>query len=222
MKITRLDPQTRDSTADSWTLSRACRRLVIGRAAPADIRLESPAISPQHAELCSGAAFTIRDLASINGIALRGRILRSVLRTRRLLRRRHSRATSSLRRAARRARLLTVTGILGAVASPSSSSGLPRRQPPPEARPRTCPHPAPVSIRPSENERQYAQASLLFDKRRPHRRQRQRPQRRRLLMSHRPQPQPPRRNSSSMDCRKATAAASNKLCLVAAGRFRKP
>ena len=70
MKITRLDPQTRDSTADSWTLSRACRRLVIGRAAPADIRLESPAISPQHAELSwQGGFVTIRDLASINGIA---------------------------------------------------------------------------------------------------------------------------------------------------------
>lgn len=81
MKITRLDPRTREPTADTWTLSRASRRLVIGRTAPADIRLDSPDVSPRHAELSwQAGSLTIRDLASINGITLREtRVLRAAL-----------------------------------------------------------------------------------------------------------------------------------------------
>ena len=51
MKITRLDPRSQQPTADTWTLSRASRLLVIGRNPPADIRLDSPDVSPRHAEL---------------------------------------------------------------------------------------------------------------------------------------------------------------------------
>ena len=81
MKITRLDPQTQKPTADSWSLSRSCRQLTIGRTAPADILLDSPDISPRHAELSwQGGSLAIRDLASINGILLRNsRILRATL-----------------------------------------------------------------------------------------------------------------------------------------------
>ncbi len=81
MKITRLDPQTKQPTADSWTLSRSCRRLVVGRAAPANILLDSPGISPLHAELSwQGGSLSIRDLASINGVYLHdSRILRAAL-----------------------------------------------------------------------------------------------------------------------------------------------
>lgn len=81
MKITRLDPQTREPSADAWTLSRSCRLLLIGRDPPADILLDSPNVSPRHAELSwQAGSLTIRDLASINGVTLRGsRILRAVL-----------------------------------------------------------------------------------------------------------------------------------------------
>lgn len=173
MKITRLDPQTRDSTADSWTLSRACRRLVIGRAAPADIRLESPAISPQHAELSwQGGFVTIRDLASINGIALRGsRILRGVLQDQDVFSAGGIPFRADIEpsdRAARRTRLLTVTGIaLGAVALAILVLGffLDAKTTAPEAPPQD-----PVPILPPVSDPafqkmsdQYAQASLLFD-----------------------------------------------------------
>lgn len=41
MKITRLDPSTRQPTADSWTLSRDRRQLVLGRADTSDVLLSS-------------------------------------------------------------------------------------------------------------------------------------------------------------------------------------
>ncbi len=81
MKITRLDPQTQKPTADTWSLSHDCRQLTIGRTPPADILLDSPDISPHHAELSwQGGSLTIRDLASINGVMLHdSRILRATL-----------------------------------------------------------------------------------------------------------------------------------------------
>ena len=84
MKITRLDPQNRQPTADSWTLSRACRQLTIGRAAPAEILLDSPDVSPRHAALVwQSGTLVVRDLASINGIVLRNaRVLRATLQDR--------------------------------------------------------------------------------------------------------------------------------------------
>lgn len=81
MKIIRLDPQTREPTADIWTLSRTCRFLLIGRDSPADILLDSPDVSPRHAELSwQAGSLSILDLASINGVTLRdSRILRATL-----------------------------------------------------------------------------------------------------------------------------------------------
>ena len=84
MKITRLDPKTQEPTADIWSLSRDCRRLVIGRSAPAEIQFDSPDLSPRHAELSWQSGWTtLHDLASINGIFLRdARILRATLQDR--------------------------------------------------------------------------------------------------------------------------------------------
>lgn len=81
MKITRLDSKTQKPTADTWSLSRDCRQLTIGRIAPADILLDSPDISPRHAELSwLSGTLTIRDLASINGVLFRNsRILHATL-----------------------------------------------------------------------------------------------------------------------------------------------
>ena len=81
MKITRLDPRTQQPTADTWTLSRTTRLLVIGRNPPAEIQLDSTDVSPRHAELAwQGGSVTIRDLASINGIVCRNsRVLRITL-----------------------------------------------------------------------------------------------------------------------------------------------
>ena len=81
MKITRLDPQTQKPTADTWCLNRDCRQLTIGRVTPSDILLDSPDISPRHAELSwLGGTLTIRDLASINGVLYRNsRVLRATL-----------------------------------------------------------------------------------------------------------------------------------------------
>ena len=82
MKIIRLDPQTLQPAADSWTLSRSRRSLSIGRQPPADVLLDSPSVSPLHAELSWQAGYlSVRDLASINGVFLRGsRVLRAPLR----------------------------------------------------------------------------------------------------------------------------------------------
>ena len=81
MKITRLDPSTRQPTADVWTLSRSTRLLLIGREAPANIQLDSPDVSPRHAELVwQSGTVIVRYLASINGIVYRNnRILRTSL-----------------------------------------------------------------------------------------------------------------------------------------------
>lgn len=121
MKITRLDPQTQQPTADSWTLSRARRGLAIGRAAPADIVLDSPDISPRHAELAwQSGALLVRDLASINGVYLRdSRILRAYLQDRDVFRVGGIPFLVTVEPAdlaARRTHLLTVAGLaLGAV-----------------------------------------------------------------------------------------------------------
>lgn len=121
MKIIRLDPQTREPTADTWTLSSDARQLLIGRADPADIRIDSPDVSPSHAELSwQGGSLSILDLASINGIYLRdSRILRSALQDQDIftiggIPFRVAIEPADL--AARRTRLLTFGGILlGAV-----------------------------------------------------------------------------------------------------------
>lgn len=121
MKITRLDPQTREPTADVWSLSRSCRLLVIGRSPPADILLDSPDVSPRHAELSwQAGSLSIRDLASINGVTLRdSRILRASLQDQDVF------AVGGIPFlvsaepadfAARRSRLLTLAGVaLGSV-----------------------------------------------------------------------------------------------------------
>ena len=121
MKITRLDPRSRQPTADVWSLSRDARRLLIGRAAPADILLDSPDISPRHAELSwQAGSLSILDLASINGIVLRdARVLRASLQDRDVFSVGGIPFLVSVEPAdlaARRSRLLTLSGLfLGAV-----------------------------------------------------------------------------------------------------------
>jgi hypothetical protein len=117
MKITRLDPLSRKPTADAWSLSRACRRLTIGRAPPADVLLDNPDVSPLHAELSwQSGSLSIRDLASINGVFLRdSRILRAPLQDQDVFSVGQTPFLVSVEPAdlaARRTHLLTFAGIL--------------------------------------------------------------------------------------------------------------
>jgi two-component system, NtrC family, response regulator AtoC len=65
-------------TGESLFLSQplpATGELVIGRAADADVRVDHPSVSREHAVLRIGAPITIEDLGSANGTRLRGRPL---------------------------------------------------------------------------------------------------------------------------------------------------
>lgn len=173
MKITRLDPQTRQPTADSWTLSRACRQLTIGRAAPAEILLDSPDVSPRHAALVwQSGTLVVRDLASINGIVLRNaRVLRATLQDRDVFSIGgipFQIAAEPADYAARRARLLLLGGLtLGGLLLAALVSALIRdaKTAAPAAAPEEPSPLAPLSADPAFQKMsdQYASAAELLD-----------------------------------------------------------
>ena len=74
MKITRLDPDTREPTADSWTLDARHAEAVIGRGGNAEILLDDPSVSQEHARaVWQHGSLLLVDYGSINGVTLRNR-----------------------------------------------------------------------------------------------------------------------------------------------------
>jgi hypothetical protein len=77
MKIIRLDPDTREPAADSWTLDARHPEAVIGRGEKAAIRLDDPSVSREHARaVWQHGSLLLVDYGSINGVTLRNRRIR--------------------------------------------------------------------------------------------------------------------------------------------------
>lgn len=77
MKIIRLDPDTREPTAESWTLDAHHPDALIGRGEKADILLDDPSVSQEHARaVWQHGSLLLMDYGSINGVTLRNRRIR--------------------------------------------------------------------------------------------------------------------------------------------------
>ena len=77
MKIVRLNPDTREPTAESWTLDAHHPEAVVGRGEKADIFLDDPSVSLEHARaVWQHGSLLLMDYGSINGVTLRNRRIR--------------------------------------------------------------------------------------------------------------------------------------------------
>ena len=77
MKIIRLNPDTREPTAESWTLDAHHPEAIIGRGEKADIFLDDPSVSREHARAAwQHGSLLLLDYGSINGVTLRNRRIR--------------------------------------------------------------------------------------------------------------------------------------------------
>lgn len=77
MRIIRLDPDTREPTAESWTLDARHPEALIGRGGEAAIRLDDPSVSQEHARAAwQHGSLLLMDYGSINGVTLRNRRIR--------------------------------------------------------------------------------------------------------------------------------------------------
>ena len=77
MRIIRLNPDTREPTAESWTLDAHHPDALIGRGEKATILLDDPSVSQEHARAAwQHGSLLLMDYGSINGVTLRNRRIR--------------------------------------------------------------------------------------------------------------------------------------------------